>query len=222
MTSASTFVTTTSLNVILGVILVALIVVWVRQLEPSIGGGWGDLVEPFSTEKDGPVVAALRYTYFLASQIAVWLVQLPYNFIGKLIALPGKIIRPLLSAFQPLVDMVEDMVGTVKSMVVGGGDFFKNLTQRIIDFVKSFPQHLKRLILFFVDSIKSIIGMVGTLMSVLYDIASFLMAIPSALISLVSKLSGLLSTLPRLLMKIPDAGISLMTKGTDQLNSMLS
>jgi hypothetical protein len=215
MTSASTIVTTSSINVVLGFILVTLLVVYVRQVDhPSI-------VEPFSTEKDGPVVAALKYTYFFASQIAIWLVKLPYKLIGRLLELPGRILRPLLRAFQPFIDLLADITGTVKSVLKSVGEFFKNIFTKIADIIKNFPQYLKKVILFFVNSIKSIFEMLGSIMTTLYDIGSFLFELPYALIKIFSKLSGLLSSLPRLLMKIPDKGIDLMMKGTDTLSGML-
>ena len=179
------------------------------------------LVEGFSTEKDSDLVTFIKYVYFFLSQIAFWLVKLPYKYIKILVRIPQQVYDAFYDAFEPIWRMFRKVYYDLRESFV----MLKNAIKKVmLDFyvrVKNFPNELKKMFEDFFKMVQNFFSTLGDMMNMVYDLMNTLMEIPFKIMSSLGKLTTFMFSLPKLMMKIPDKGIDMMMNFTDQLDSMM-
>ena len=203
-----------SLNLILGITFIILLAVVVKQ---NLNGK----VEGFSTEKDSDLVAFVKYMWFFLSQLAFWLVQLPYLWIKIIVRLPKRIFKPIWKAFKPMIQAFIDAYYDLRYAMQKVFKKFKEFADDLYRQFKDLPRTMLRQIKKYIQQLKNITEMFGQFMSAMYDIMNVMMNIPFTMINAFTKMSGFLFKLPRMFLTLPDKGVDMMMNFTDQMVGMM-
>jgi len=202
------------LNIILGITFVILLAVVVKQ---NLMGK----VEGFSTEKDSDFVAFVKYMYFFLSQLAFWLVKLPYVWIKMIMRLPKRIFMPIWRALKPMIQAFIDAYYDFRSAMVKVFKKFQQIAKDMYQQFKDFPKTMLRQIKKYIEQLKNMAEMFGQFTSAMYDIMNVMMNIPFTMINAFTKMSGFFFKLPRMFLTLPDKGVDLMMNFTDQMVGMM-
>jgi hypothetical protein len=200
-----------SLNMILGITFIILLAVVVKQ----------NLNEGFSTEKDSDLVAFVKYMWFFLSQLAFWLVQLPYLWIKMIVRLPKRIFKPIWKALKP---MIQEFINAYYDFRYAMQKMFKRFQQIAKDMYRQFqnlPRDLLKMMKRYIQQLKNMVEMFGQFTNAMYDIMNVMMNIPFTMINAFTKMSGFLFKLPRMFLTLPDKGVDMMMNFTDQMVGMM-
>jgi len=205
-----------SLNIILGITFIILLAVVVKQ-----NLNHGGKVEGFSTEKDSDLVAFVKYMWFFLSQIAFWLVQLPYVWIKMIMRLPKRIFMPIWKAFKPMIQAFIDAYYDFRYAMQKVFKKFQQIAKDMYQQFKDFPKTMLRMMKRYIEQLKNMAEMFGQFTNAMYDIMNVMMNIPFTMINAFTKMSGFLFKLPRMFLTLPDKGVDMMMNFTDQMVGMM-